>query len=202
MQGYFDHTYRRVPKQYRGVAATRSTSTRSTTATSRPPQHRLRQRLSALPRRRSRRRPGVLLRPQRAHVAPHQRVRAGGVRGAAAAVRHPRIQARAQRVHRRSSCSRPRLCDGARSAERCGGGVRAVRVPTRFDTDLRFRVPNSERTRVHRVGRFRVRKGDRLRSGLSTPASTNGSRSTSPPTTIATTISAARKSRRRRSRSC
>ena len=147
VQAYYDHFYRRVPGQYRGALAHRSISTRSTMRSVRPSPRRLRRRLSSVSRRRSRRRARVLLRAARARLASLERVR----RRTRSHVRPrlfvtARIEVRAQRVHRRRSAADRARCAGARGAQTLWGAVsRAVRVPTRFDTDLRFRVPEHAR---------------------------------------------------------
>ncbi len=54
------------------------------------------------------------------------------------------IQGRTQRIHGRRSCSPAVRCAGLGRRKPLWGSVsKAVRVPTRFDTDLRFRVPNT-----------------------------------------------------------
>ena len=73
-----------------------------------------------------------------------------------------------------------------------GAVSRAVRVPTRFDTDLRFRLPNSDGPAADRQRRVRVRERPRLRSRLSPAVPRAACRSTSPATSIATTICARR----------
>ena len=53
--------------------------------------------------------------------------------------RHPRVQVRAQRLHRlRISADAAGALDAARLGYGVGAISRAVRMPTRFDTDLRF----------------------------------------------------------------
>ena len=127
VQAYFDHTYRRVPNQYRGIAQ-HLRPRRAASMDGRAPQRRLRRRLSALRRRRPRRRPGVLLRAARAHVAPRQRVRAGRIQRGARRLPDDRIEIRAQRIHRvRDPADDARALEpprtrarGARFRARCG----------------------------------------------------------------------------------
>ena len=156
------------PNQYRGVLQHGRCGCAASVA-GRPAEHRLRRRLPPLRRRRSRRRPGVLLRAARAHLASPQRVRAG---------RDPRL-ARGLFVTVGSKFERNEFTGlevqptvRARwSAPRhsvWGAVSRAVRVPTRFDTDLRFRVPGSTTGALLLTGSsdVRIRERRRLRSRL------------------------------------
>ena len=87
---------------------------------------------------------------------------------------HRRHEVRAQRLHRlRVPADRAAALDAGDAARRSGRGVsRAVRMPTRFDSDLRFTAPApfvvlrgnpAFRVRERGLARGRLSPGDRFR---------------------------------------
>ena len=83
----------------------------------------------------------------------------------------------------------------ARTSSVWGAVSRAVRVPTRFDTDLRIRIPERRHLLLTGSEDFESESGHRLRGRLSPAVSRARCRSTSRPTSIATTTCARRSSR-------
>ena len=164
--------------------------------TRRPAQPGLRRRLPPLRRRRSRRRPGLLLRSARAHLASPQRVRAGRDRTSRAACSSRSARSSSATNSPASRFSRPSAPAGAARAAASGARCRARCACRRGSTPI---CASASRTRrrllLTGIGRVRVRERDRLRSRLPPAVPRSLLHRRRRPTSTATTTCARRSSR-------